>query len=144
MPFPFADYRAQQKKFAAEVYRAARDGAQLLVEAPTGSGKTLSALFPALKALGEGQCDQVIYLTAKVSGQQQALATLELLAADASWAAERSPTASSPFSGKTATPRLAVTLTLLSGSEYGSRTASSTFGWRWPVLSTAMPPAKST
>ena len=84
MPFPFADFRAQQKKFAAEVYRAIRGGEQLVVEAPTGSGKTMSTLFPALKAIGENECEQIVYLSAKVSGQQQALAALELMQAELS------------------------------------------------------------
>ena len=85
MPFPFADFRAQQKKFAAEVYRVIRDGGRLLVEAPTGSGKTMSTLFPAVKAIGEDECEQIVYLSAKVSGQRQAVATLELMQIDLSY-----------------------------------------------------------
>ena len=84
MAFPFAAFRARQKHFAAEVYRAIRDGGRLIVEAPTGSGKTLATLFPALKALGEEQCEQIVYLSAKVSGQQQAMDTLELMRLDLS------------------------------------------------------------
>ena len=84
MPFPFAGFRPQQRFFAAEVYRAAVARRQLMVEAPTGSGKTISTLFPALKAIGEDQCDQVVYLSAKVSGQQQAVDALECMQADLS------------------------------------------------------------
>ena len=84
LEFPFPSFRHQQRAFAAEVYRAIRDGGRLTVEAPTGSGKTLSTLFPAQKALGEELCDQVIYLSAKVSGQQQALDALDLMGVDAS------------------------------------------------------------
>ena len=42
-------------------------------------------MFPAVKAIGEDQCDQVIYLSAKVSGQQQAVAAVELMQADVSY-----------------------------------------------------------
>ena len=83
--FPFAEFRHQQRGFAGEVYRAIQNRQQLMVEAPTGSGKTISTLFPALKAIGEDQCDQIIYLSAKLSGQQQAVNTIELLQADVSY-----------------------------------------------------------
>ncbi len=85
LEFPFADFRPQQRGFAAEVYRAILKQQRLIVEAPTGSGKTISTLFPALKAIGEDQCDQVIYLSAKVSGQQQAVKAIELMQADTSY-----------------------------------------------------------
>ncbi|MDJ0776752.1 MAG: ATP-dependent DNA helicase [Gammaproteobacteria bacterium] len=86
LEFPFADYRHQQRRFAAEVYRAIRAGRQLTVEAPTGAGKTVSTLFPAVKAIGEDLCDQIVYLSAKVSGQQQAVDTIELLHGELSYA----------------------------------------------------------
>jgi len=79
MGFPFDRFRDRQRYFAAEVYRAVVNRQRLMVEAPTGSGKTISTLFPALKAIGEGHCDQVVYLSAKVSGQQQAVAAIELM-----------------------------------------------------------------
>jgi len=85
MAFPFDEFRRQQRYFAAEVYRAAVRQQRLMVEAPTGSGKTISTLFPALKAIGEDHCDQVIYLSAKVSGQQQAVAALELMPTELSY-----------------------------------------------------------
>ncbi len=85
LKFPFANFRNQQRGFAAEVYRAIQNQQRLIVEAPTGSGKTISTLFPAIKAIGEDQCDQVIYLSAKVSGQQQAVAAVELIKTDVSY-----------------------------------------------------------
>jgi len=85
LTFPFAEFRQQQRGFAAEVYRSIQNRQHLLVEAPTGSGKTISTLFPALKAIGEDHCDQVIYLSAKLSGQQQAINALELMHTDASF-----------------------------------------------------------
>lgn len=65
MPFPYGDYRAGQRKLAAAVYTAMRDGFVMMAEAPTGVGKTISTLFPALKAMGENLIDKVFYLTAK-------------------------------------------------------------------------------
>lgn len=79
MEFPYPEFRPQQRYFAAGVYRCIREQQKLIVEAPTGSGKTISTLFPSVKALGEDLCDQIIYLSAKVSGQQQAVDAVERL-----------------------------------------------------------------
>lgn len=65
MPFPYGDYRSGQRKLAAAVYTSIRDGLLLLAEAPTGVGKTISTLFPALKAMSECHIDRIFYLTAK-------------------------------------------------------------------------------
>ncbi|MBQ7715635.1 MAG: ATP-dependent DNA helicase [Clostridia bacterium] len=65
MPFPHSSIREGQEEFVKEAYRAIRNGSRLLVCAPTGIGKTVSALFPSLKALGEGLCDKIFYFTAK-------------------------------------------------------------------------------
>lgn len=85
LEFPFAGFRPRQRYFAAEVYRAAGNAGRLMVEAPTGSGKTVSTLFPALKAIGEQRAEQVVYLSAKVSGQRQAVAALEKMQTGASF-----------------------------------------------------------
>ena len=85
LEFPFDGFRRQQRGFAAEVYRAIQNRQRLIVEAPTGSGKTISTLFPAIKAIGEDLCDQVVYLSAKVSGQQQAVKAVELMQTDTSY-----------------------------------------------------------
>jgi DNA excision repair protein ERCC-2 len=77
--FPYTNYRTGQYAFAGNVYRAIREGQTLITEAPTGIGKTISTLFPACKALGEQLADQILYLTAKTSGQAQAEDTLSLL-----------------------------------------------------------------
>lgn len=63
MRFPFADYRPGQKAMLSAVYQTCAQGGQLLCQAPTGIGKTISVLFPALKAMGEGGL--VFYLTAR-------------------------------------------------------------------------------
>ncbi|PWW02472.1 Rad3-related DNA helicase [Paenibacillus cellulosilyticus] len=63
--FPFPEYRAGQRKFAAAVYQAVTGGAKLFAKAPTGIGKTISTLFPAVKAIGEERLSHLFYLTAK-------------------------------------------------------------------------------
>jgi len=67
LEFPFPNFRNGQRNFAAVVFRGARDGFSSLCEAPTGIGKTISALYPAIKAIGEQHVQQVMYLTAKAS-----------------------------------------------------------------------------
>ena len=72
LPFPFAQYRAGQRRLAVAVYRAAKLGQKLFASAPTGIGKTMSVLYPALKTLPEGLCAKIFYLTARTSGRQAA------------------------------------------------------------------------
>lgn len=79
LAFPHPQYRAGQRDMAAVTYRLARDGGEVMCEAPTGIGKTISSLFPAIKALGAGEIKHVSYLTAKTSGRETALATITLL-----------------------------------------------------------------
>ncbi|MCR4792561.1 MAG: ATP-dependent DNA helicase [Lachnospiraceae bacterium] len=62
--FPF-DYRKGQKNLAVSVYQTIYEKKKLYLEAPTGCGKTLSVLFPSVKAMGEKLCDRIFYLTAK-------------------------------------------------------------------------------
>jgi DNA excision repair protein ERCC-2 len=79
LDFPFSAYRPGQREMAVAVYRAVRDNHPLLVQAPTGIGKTLAAWFPAVKAMGEGLIDRVFYLTARTTGRlvaQDALSRL--------------------------------------------------------------------
>ena len=62
--FPFP-WREGQKKLAEDVYRSILREKVLFIQAPTGVGKTLSTLFPAIKAVGEGLAEKIFYLTAK-------------------------------------------------------------------------------
>ncbi len=75
--FPYAAYRAGQREMAVAVYKAIRDGERLFVQSPTGVGKTIAALFPAVKALGQGLAAKIFYLTAKTSGRQVAEKALD-------------------------------------------------------------------
>jgi DNA excision repair protein ERCC-2 len=74
--FPHAAIHAGQRQLAEAVYRSVREGRSLLAQAPTGSGKTLGALFPALKAMPSARLDKVFYLVAKTSGRRSALEAL--------------------------------------------------------------------
>lgn len=65
LTFPFSVYRSGQRKFVSDVYRAIRDKKRLFVKAPTGTGKTISTLFPAIKSLIYEDNDKIFYLTAK-------------------------------------------------------------------------------
>ena len=76
MSFPHPAYRKGQRELAGYVYRSIRDETRLFAEAPTGIGKTISTLFPALKALGEGSGSKLFYLTAKNSTSVEAYKTL--------------------------------------------------------------------
>lgn len=77
--FPFLAYRQGQRELAVAVYKSILLQKRLFVEAPTGTGKTISTLFPAIKALGEDKIQRVFYLTAKQSTRQVAEDALALL-----------------------------------------------------------------
>ena len=84
--FPYPDYRPGQRALAGEVYRACRTGrgagkagARLFCQAPTGTGKTMSALFPAMKAMGEGNGEKLFYFTARTTARAAAEDAVQLL-----------------------------------------------------------------
>ncbi len=78
MEFPFP-YREGQKELATYVYQTIYHKRKLFIEAPTGAGKTISTVFPALKAMGEGLCERIFYLTAKTITRTVADDTINLL-----------------------------------------------------------------
>lgn len=69
LKFPFAAYRPGQHKMALNIYRTIEASAQIIVQAPTGIGKTMAALFPCIKALGRGLMTKFFYLTARTTGK---------------------------------------------------------------------------
>ncbi len=77
--FPHAELGGGQRQMAEAVYHAARRGERLMVEAPTGIGKTIGSLFPMLKALPVQKVDKVFFLVAKTSGRALALQALQAL-----------------------------------------------------------------
>lgn len=76
--FPFEDYRKGQRDFAVAVYLAIRSGKKLFAQAPTGVGKTVSVLFPAIKSLYEKNA-KIFYLTAKSSTKTIAFNTVKMM-----------------------------------------------------------------
>ncbi len=78
MVFPFA-YREGQKELATYVYQTIVHKRKLFLEAPTGVGKTISTVFPAIKAMGEGKADRLFYLTAKTIAASVAENTFTIL-----------------------------------------------------------------
>lgn len=87
LAFPYPAYRPGQRALAGEIFRTCctgreqgrKGGSRLFCQAPTGTGKTMSALFPALRAMGAGHGQKIFYLTARTTAQaaaQQALAQL--------------------------------------------------------------------
>lgn len=79
LAFPFAAYRAGQRRFAANVYIALRERKRLFAQAPTGIGKTMAALYPALRAIGEGRCARALFLTARTTGRRSAMDAMDRL-----------------------------------------------------------------
>ncbi len=77
LEFPYP-YRAGQKELASGVYRTILRGKILFIQAPTGTGKTITTLFPAVKAVGEGVGEKIFYLTAKTVTASVAKETFEL------------------------------------------------------------------
>ena len=69
LAFPFPAYRPGQRDLAVAAYRVLANGGRLFLAAPTGIGKTISVLFPAVKALGEGKLERIFYLTARTVGR---------------------------------------------------------------------------
>ncbi|WP_433745645.1 ATP-dependent DNA helicase [Falsibacillus pallidus] len=80
LAFPYPEYRSGQRAFAGTVYKTIMDRKNLMAEAPTGIGKTMSTLFPAIKSMGEGLSRKLFYLTAKTitrATAEEALSHLE-------------------------------------------------------------------
>ncbi|WP_372631804.1 ATP-dependent DNA helicase [Cohnella sp.] len=80
LEFPFAAYREGQRKLAGAVYKTIGERRKLFARAPTGIGKTVSTLFPAIKAIGTGKLEQLFYLTARTITRTAAEDTLALMA----------------------------------------------------------------
>ena len=80
LEFPFP-YREGQYKLVGDVYRTINRKKILFIQAPTGTGKTISTLFPAIRAVGENLGDKIFYLTAKTITRTVAKDTCDLLKA---------------------------------------------------------------
>jgi DNA excision repair protein ERCC-2 len=78
LAFPHGEFRQGQREIAELVYKCIDQGGELLLEAPTGIGKTAAVLYPALKALATGKHERIAYITAKTVGRRAAEDTLDL------------------------------------------------------------------
>ena len=58
-------YREGQRDLVVSVYRTILRKKKLFIQAPTGVGKTMATVFPAVRAVGEGLGEKIFYLTAK-------------------------------------------------------------------------------
>lgn len=79
LAFPFTKYRKGQRELAKYCYSIAKNGGRFFAEAPTGIGKTISTLFPFIKASAEDEETKIFYLTAKTSGKESAYNTVSIL-----------------------------------------------------------------
>lgn len=79
LPFPFPTFRPGQRDMIAAVSRALERGGRILLQAPTGIGKTLAVLYPALRMLAENHCRRIFYLTARTTGRRAAEGALAAL-----------------------------------------------------------------
>lgn len=78
MSFPF-EYREGQEDLIVRCREAYDEGRFLFLEAPTGCGKTITTLYPAIEKLGEGSVRRIFYLTAKTITRTVAADTLNIL-----------------------------------------------------------------
>jgi DNA excision repair protein ERCC-2 len=79
--FPHADFRPGQRELAETIFKAHTAGRCLLAQAPTGIGKTVGSLFPALKAAPRHKLDKIFFLAAKTPGRKLALDAAATIAA---------------------------------------------------------------
>lgn len=77
VPFPYTEIRDGQEMMIKSIYRGILKGKRAFVQAPTGIGKTISALYPAIRALSEGKIDKIFYLTAKAQTRREAWSAMK-------------------------------------------------------------------
>jgi len=77
--FPYSTYRKGQRELAVYVFNAIRSERVAFAQAPTGTGKTLSVLYPAIKSLADGHSDRLFYLTPKATGKAVAESAVDLV-----------------------------------------------------------------
>lgn len=80
LEFPFNSYRKGQRDFSIAVFQTIKSGKKLFAQAPTGVGKTISVLFPAVKAMNTVKNSKIFYLTAKSSTKNIAFNAMNIMA----------------------------------------------------------------
>ncbi len=81
LEFPFDGYRKGQREMAICAYKTIKEKKKAFIQAPTGIGKTISTLFPTIKAIGEGHTSKIFYLTAKTITRSVAEEAFEIMRA---------------------------------------------------------------
>ena len=79
LKFPFDCYRKGQRDFSVAVFSTIKEGKKLFSQAPTGVGKTISVLFPAIKSMNYKSNTKIYYLTAKSSTKTIAFNTVKMM-----------------------------------------------------------------
>ena len=79
VPFPYTEIREGQEQMIKAIYRGIVKEKNVFVQAPTGIGKTISSLYPAVRALSEGKIDKIFYLTAKAQTRREAWVAMKKL-----------------------------------------------------------------
>ncbi|QOY35198.1 ATP-dependent DNA helicase [Anaerobacillus isosaccharinicus] len=82
LSFPFPKYRNGQRDLLKAVYKTISEKKRLFAKASTGIGKTISTIFPTVKAVGEKKADRILYVTAKTITRQVAEEAFQLLNAN--------------------------------------------------------------
>ncbi len=70
--FPYENLRESQDEMVRECYYDIKQGSRLFCQAPTGIGKTISVIYPSVRAFGDGAVDKIFYLTSKTSIKREA------------------------------------------------------------------------
>lgn len=79
LEFPYDSFRQGQRRMSVGVYQAIEEGSRLFVEAPTGIGKTISTLYPAILSMKTLDVGKIFYLTAKTNTQREPASAIELM-----------------------------------------------------------------
>lgn len=77
--FPYARFRPHQRAVARRCYQALQADESLLIESPTGSGKTMAVIYPALKSLAVNRSGKLLFLTSRGTGARAAQSALAML-----------------------------------------------------------------
>ncbi len=80
LPFPHGEFRSGQRDIAELVYKCVDQGGQLMIEAPTGIGKTSAVLFPSLKAMERDKHEALVFVTSRTVGRRTAESSLAMMA----------------------------------------------------------------
>lgn len=77
--FPFPGFRPGQETIIMDIKKALHNSSNILIEAPTGIGKTMAAVFPAIKSLLKNKKYRIFFLTARTTGSKAAEKTIDIL-----------------------------------------------------------------